>query len=216
MNLRAQLVIEDLQGRLKSAPALLSKKEKALLGRYSKKVKVGALEIGVLYGGSSSIITKFLPSGVMLTAIDPFTANGKYIHGDLGCATYFVEKYGDIKKIKFVKDYSYRAVKSWKKPIDFLFIDGHHSYQASKDDFCSWSPFLVQGGFLLIHDSNKSYFDNDLTNLNGFDGPTRVCNEIKERRSEFVLLESLDSMNVFQKIKNRANNEKYGNRKKGI
>jgi predicted O-methyltransferase YrrM len=202
MNFRARLVIADLSGKIKSAPAILTPKEKMLLGRYSRKVKVGAVEIGVLFGGSSSIITKFLPSGVKLTVIDPFIKDSRSnFKGNLDCARYFVEKYGDIRKIIFVKNYSYRVVQKWKKPIDFLFIDGNHDYDAIKADFCSWSPFLIQGGVLLIHDSNKPYFDNDRTNLNGFDGPTRVCNEIKkERRREFVLLESLDSMNVFQKI----------------
>jgi len=43
-------------------------------------------------------------------------------------------------------------VKTWDKPIDFLFIDGNHSYFHVKQDYRLWSPFVVKGGLIAFHD----------------------------------------------------------------
>ncbi len=47
---------------------------------------------------------------------------------------------------------STEAIKGWSEPIRLLFIDGDHSYEASKLDFESWSPFVPVGGLIAFHD----------------------------------------------------------------
>ena len=47
---------------------------------------------------------------------------------------------------------SSEAVKGWSDTIRLLFIDGDHSYEASKLDFECWSPFVPVGGLVLFHD----------------------------------------------------------------
>ena len=37
-------------------------------------------------------------------------------------------------------------------PVDFLFIDGDHSYQGVRQDFESYSPFVRPGGLVAFHD----------------------------------------------------------------
>jgi len=36
--------------------------------------------------------------------------------------------------------------------IDFLFIDGDHSYQGVKSDFVTYSPLVAEGGMIALHD----------------------------------------------------------------
>jgi predicted O-methyltransferase YrrM len=36
--------------------------------------------------------------------------------------------------------------------IDFIFIDGDHSYDACKADILAWSPFMKRGGVIAFHD----------------------------------------------------------------
>ena len=36
--------------------------------------------------------------------------------------------------------------------IDFIFIDGDHSYAACKADIDAWSPFVKRGGLMAFHD----------------------------------------------------------------
>jgi predicted O-methyltransferase YrrM len=36
--------------------------------------------------------------------------------------------------------------------IDFIFIDGDHSYEACKADIAAWAPFVKRGGVIAFHD----------------------------------------------------------------
>jgi predicted O-methyltransferase YrrM len=38
------------------------------------------------------------------------------------------------------------------KPIDFLFIDGDHSYEGAKKDFLLYAPFVKKSGIIAFHD----------------------------------------------------------------
>ena len=40
----------------------------------------------------------------------------------------------------------------WRTPLGFVFIDGGHTMEAALADFRGWTPYLVQGGVLAIHD----------------------------------------------------------------
>lgn len=60
-------------------------------------------------------------------------------------------KYND--KIIPLRGDSYTIGLSFKFDIDFLFIDGDHSYEGAKKDIDVWLPKLRSGGILLMHDS---------------------------------------------------------------
>ena len=47
---------------------------------------------------------------------------------------------------------SAQASKYWTIPLGMVFIDGGHSHQAAMTDYRSWSPHIVVGGILAIHD----------------------------------------------------------------
>ncbi|HJR46463.1 MAG TPA: class I SAM-dependent methyltransferase [Actinomycetota bacterium] len=40
----------------------------------------------------------------------------------------------------------------WRTPLGMAFIDGGHSSEVADGDLDSWSPHVVQGGLLAIHD----------------------------------------------------------------
>jgi hypothetical protein len=48
---------------------------------------------------------------------------------------------------------SSEAVNGWKKPISLLWIDGDHAYESVREDFLSWSKFVVPGGWVAFHDA---------------------------------------------------------------
>lgn len=41
---------------------------------------------------------------------------------------------------------------NWRQPIDLLFIDAGHSYDAVRADYEAWSGFVKPGGFIAFHD----------------------------------------------------------------
>jgi cephalosporin hydroxylase len=42
------------------------------------------------------------------------------------------------------------------RPVDFLFIDGDHSYAGVRADFESYSPLVAAGGVVMFHDTHSS------------------------------------------------------------
>jgi hypothetical protein len=44
------------------------------------------------------------------------------------------------------------AARAWATPLGGIFIDGGHSFETALNDYNCWSPHLVDGGFLMIHD----------------------------------------------------------------
>jgi MMP 1-O-methyltransferase len=44
------------------------------------------------------------------------------------------------------------AVRMWSTPLSMVFIDGSHTYPGAFSDYVSWSPFILAGGILAIHD----------------------------------------------------------------
>lgn len=44
------------------------------------------------------------------------------------------------------------VARSWVTPLSMVFIDGGHTFEAVFTDYNSWTPHLIPGGFLAIHD----------------------------------------------------------------
>jgi len=44
------------------------------------------------------------------------------------------------------------AARAWSTPLGMVFIDGGHSREAARVDYEGWSPHIVPGGFLAVHD----------------------------------------------------------------
>ncbi len=44
------------------------------------------------------------------------------------------------------------TARHWRTPLSLVFIDGGHSFDAAFRDYSCWSPFILPGGYLVIHD----------------------------------------------------------------
>ncbi len=47
---------------------------------------------------------------------------------------------------------STEVAKTWKEPIQMLFVDGSHRYEDVLADFAGFFPFVVDGGLVAFHD----------------------------------------------------------------
>lgn len=82
---------------------------------------------------------------------------------------------------------SEEAVRNWNKPIRLLFIDGDHSYEASRRDYELWSPFVVPGGYICFHDIGNA------------PGVTLFHQELLKQSSQYSHIVSVVSLSVLQK-----------------
>ena len=44
------------------------------------------------------------------------------------------------------------VARSWRTPLQFLFIDGGHTEEAAQRDYAGWARWVAVGGTLVIHD----------------------------------------------------------------
>lgn len=49
-----------------------------------------------------------------------------------------------------------------EEKLDFLFIDGDHTYDGVKQDFEMYSPFVKKGGYIAFHDINDTEYHTQL------------------------------------------------------
>ena len=63
-----------------------------------------------------------------------------------------IEKAGIEDTVVALVSHSEVAARHWATPLGMVFIDGGHTLEAACGDYAVWSPHIVPGGFLLIHD----------------------------------------------------------------
>jgi len=64
-----------------------------------------------------------------------------------------LENLGLTKVVTIVRDQSAKALVHVPTPIDFLFIDGDHSYDRVKADWHSFTPHMSPFGVVVFHDT---------------------------------------------------------------
>lgn len=87
--------------------------------------------------------------------------------------------------------------------IDYLHIDGDHSYEGVKLDFELYSEIMSENGIITIHDTDQKYHDTFLVTENSkkdfatFDGPAKFIKDL-EKNEEWNLV-NLKNFRMFDK-----------------
>ena len=87
--------------------------------------------------------------------------------------------------------------------IDYLHIDGDHSYEGVKKDFELYSTIMSENGIITIHDIDQTYHDTFLVTENAkddfvpFDGPAKYIKDLEEN-PEWNLVK-LNNFRMFDK-----------------
>ncbi len=158
--------------------------------KYSSLSKNYIVEIGVLFGETTEVILQ--NSNCPVVGIDPIIPDSmnEQLIGNEESILKLEEKF---KNFKFIKDYSSNVAKTWNEKIDYLFIDGDHNYNAVKQDFEDWFPYVTIGGIISLHDS--------AANRKGpffWKGPSDFADELlNDDRLEY--LETINTMTIFKK-----------------
>jgi predicted O-methyltransferase YrrM len=67
------------------------------------------------------------------------------------------------QNVRYIVSDSSQAGKRWgAEPIDFLIVDGDHTYEGVSRDLLAWLPCVVVGGIIFLHDydAEGTQFEN--------------------------------------------------------
>ncbi len=113
------------------------------------------LEIGTASGGTLYIWSRYLDSVSRLVSLD--LPGGRFGGGYNKKKIGLFREFAPEKEMHFVRDNSHEqstfdAVSDIIDEVDFLFIDGDHTYDGVKQDFEMYSELVSQGGTVCLHD----------------------------------------------------------------
>lgn len=120
------------------------------------------VEVGVLRADNICFLLESLPNIRKIYGIDNFSAHTDF---DTVRTDEDMKKFEKIAKenlLSFgnrcvlIRKPSISATKSIKEEVDFILIDGEHTYDGVKADLNSYYPILKKGGYIFIHDTFAS------------------------------------------------------------
>ncbi|HTW45530.1 MAG TPA: class I SAM-dependent methyltransferase [Acidobacteriaceae bacterium] len=117
-----------------------------------------ALEIGTFRGGTLLLLTRLASPHATVVSVD--LPGGKF---GGGYSTHRRRLYRHFarrdQRLHLLQGDSHSKemfervkVAFENKPLDYLFIDGDHTYEGVKKDFQMYAPFVRKGGIIALHD----------------------------------------------------------------
>lgn len=100
----------------------------------------------------------------------------------------------------FMKGNSYDILPTINNTFDFVFIDGNHTYLATKQDFCQAAPLVKKGGYVAFHNASAHLGPDFEQYVIRDGGPLKICQEILMLDMDWKLVESVDRLRVFKKM----------------
>jgi predicted O-methyltransferase YrrM len=81
------------------------------------------------------------------------------------------------------------------EPIDFLFIDGDHTFDGLKRDWEAWSTLIKRGGVVGLHDSRSTaeYPIHDA-------GSVKYTKEVIRLDTRFETIEEVDTLTILTRV----------------
>lgn len=146
-----------------------------------------ALEIGTARGGTLFFLTRLASPDATVLSVD--LPGGKFGGGYGSRRRWFYQRFarrdqrlqlfqGDSHSVEMIERVR-GALQG--EPLDYLFIDGDHTYEGVKQDFQMYAPLVRKGGIVAFHDiaEHPPFLGSDVT---------RFWNEVKSgyRHEEFI------------------------------
>lgn len=197
--------------QLRDAFKYLFPDELPALKRYAQMLPDNPVVINIGAGAGTSGLA-FMESrpDLILVTVDTHDADSPFgclyaerqtmVEAGLGDAGRWRQIHGDSKEVgRYWMDWPHAL------HVDLVFIDGDHSYEGCKGDIDAWVPNLKPGGYLLIHDYNKTevianmkYDPATMPRYRAWEGVNQAVDELMDdQRVDFV--EVVDTLAVFQK-----------------
>lgn len=179
---------------LEKAQTQTSEAERACLREHAEG-KSTLCEIGVFHGVNTKNFREVMsPQGVII-AIDPYPRSFLGLRGYGWAKRVAHREVGRVRvgSVVWVEDTGENAPRLERVagllPVDFLFIDGDHSYEGLKGDWESWSNHITKNGIVALHDSHNT----------GGSGSEKFTEEVILNDSRFEKIAVIDSLTVLRR-----------------
>lgn len=188
------MTVNEVENLVEGINSALTNKEGECLYNLAKRCsgKGVIVEIGSWKGKSTIWLAKGSQRGnnVKIYAIDPHTGNPEHKR-KFGEVWTFDEFKDNIRKaqvedivVPIVKT-SEEAVKDFDDPVELIFIDGNHDYDAVKLDYELWFPKVINGGIMAFHDTTW------------WEGPKRLVEQFVYKSQDFRRVTFVDDSITF-------------------
>ncbi|MGC8784082.1 MAG: class I SAM-dependent methyltransferase [Armatimonadota bacterium] len=202
-------VRQELLTLTESVEGWLTVEEGELLYRLARACtgRGAIVEVGSFKGKSTIWLAKgsLAGAGARVVAIDPHTGSAEHRQGDRPVWTYdeFLANLRRAKVEEIVTPLvatSAETAAHFSQPVELLFIDGDHRYEMVRQDFDLWFPKVMEGGYLLMHDTIR------------WEGPRRVARECVYRSRSFRNVGFVHSITFGQKVAHNTSADCWRNR----
>jgi predicted O-methyltransferase YrrM len=171
-----------------------TEKERNALVKYSSNAG-SIVEIGVFEGVNTALMASHMGKDGVLYGIDPF------FKGRLGiCYSKLIthrnlKKSKIVKKVRLIEKLSFDAAGDVPDKVDFIFIDGDHSYEGIKKDWELFSKKVPSKGIIALHDTSVPSHNPGVENL----GSVKFFREVISKSHDFDTIETVDSLNILRR-----------------
>lgn len=148
------------------------------------------VEIGIFEGVNTATFALNTPADAKVYAIDPFFKGALGFNYGKFIALHQWKKQGIEHKIHVVQGLSWEVHKQLPDELDFVFVDGDHSYEGVKKDFETYAPKLKRGGIIALHDARV--FENGWTKSDW--GPVILVEKHIRNNTGWEIIHEVDSL----------------------
>jgi predicted O-methyltransferase YrrM len=182
---------------LATAETQTTEAERDCLARYATGRKRLA-EIGVWHGVTTKRLRAAMAPDGELYAVDPYPRGRLGFSAQRHIARREVARVrnGIVHWIRATGADAGRQLAAARAPaVDFVFIDGDHSYEGLRGDWEAWAGLLRHDGIVALHDSRST----PQRNLAGA-GSVRFTQDVVLHDPRFVPVDAVDSLTVLRRV----------------
>jgi hypothetical protein len=172
--------------------------ERDCLARYAAGRRLLA-EVGVWHGVTSARLRAVMAADAVLYAVDPF------YRGRLGFSMQMLIAHREVERVSngrvvWMRTTGAQAASDLAPNIggklEFLFIDGEHSYEGLSTDWEGWSGLMATGGVVALHDSRS-------TSCRPIDqaGSVMFTDAVIRKDARFRVIDEIDSLTILECVR---------------
>lgn len=177
---------------LAAARTQTSRAERACLCRHVSHAQ-NAVEIGTFMGVTAAELAKALRQDAVLFCVDPYF-DGQSVRA---IAVRHLARLGLLGKVRMIQSTAKDALLSLPPQVDFIFVDGDHSYEGLKEDWQIVRHILRAGGIAAFHDVNSQPEVRA-----SCEGAIQCFEELIITDPDFQLVETCESLHVMMRVSN--------------